>query len=389
MLLIHGHDVPKYTGDIHREAVGEEPVKHAVTRYSSDVSGQLLSVLHHQGIKSAQYAGKTEADRVVQYEFLVNANISTSKVIGEVSRVLGMDAKTIVFMDSVPGKPNVAAIQVPKPNFEPVLIDQVIQSETYQQSDAALKIALGNSMGKPFIVDLAKMPHLLVAGTTGSGKSVAINTILLSLLYQHGPEALNLVLIDPKQVELIEYNGLPHLRKRGMVSDVITDMRDAENALEECVREMEDRYSMFAQNRVKNITGYNRIAEIKLPYIVVVVDEFADMSMICGASVEQHIARLGQKARAAGIHLILATQRPSVDVITGLIKSNIPTRIAFQVSAKVDSRTIIDGSGAEQLLGLGDGLYCPAGQPPTRFQSSFVEDDDISGRINEIKRKYS
>jgi S-DNA-T family DNA segregation ATPase FtsK/SpoIIIE len=262
------------------------------------------------------------------------------------------------------------------------------------------------------VADLAKMPHLLVAGTTGSGKSVAINAMLLSLLYKATPEDVRLILIDPKMLELNVYEGIPHL-----IAPVVTDMKEAANALRWCVAEMERRYRLMASLGVRNISGYNRkVKEAKdagtpimdplfdkkqlllnpeaepeeletLPYIVVVVDEFADMMMVVGKKVEELIARLAQKARASGIHLLLATQRPSVDVITGLIKSNIPTRISFQVSSKVDSRTILDQMGAENLLGHGDMLYLPPGTSvPERIHGAFVDDHEVHAVIAEIKK---
>ncbi|HEX7370405.1 MAG TPA: FtsK/SpoIIIE domain-containing protein, partial [Rhodanobacteraceae bacterium] len=265
-----------------------------------------------------------------------------------------------------------------------------------------LTLALGKGIGgRPVVVDLAKMPHLLVAGTTGSGKSVAVNAMILSLLYKSSAEQVRLIMIDPKMLELSVYEGIPHL-----LAPVVTDMKEAANALRWCVGEMERRYKLMAAVGVRNLAGYNkkvRDAEAAgqpmldplfkpnpddptaapeplhaLPHIVVIIDEFADMMMIVGKKVEELIARLAQKARAAGVHLILATQRPSVDVITGLIKANIPTRIAFQVSSKIDSRTILDQSGAETLLGNGDMLYLPPGTAtPERVHGAFVGDEDV------------
>jgi len=273
---------------------------------------------------------------------------------------------------------------------------EIVSSSAYQKAASPLTIALGKDIsGHPVIADLAKMPHLLVAGTTGSGKSVALNAMLLSLLYKSTPEQLRLIMIDPKMLELSVYDGIPHL-----LTPVVTDMKDAATALRWCVVEMERRYRLMASLGVRNIAGYNaKVKQAKkennplmdpltsganpeplpeLPYIAVIADEFADMMVVVGKKVETLIARLAQKARAAGVHLIFATQRPSVDVITGLIKANIPARIAFQVSQKVDSRTILDQSGAEQLLGNGDMLYLPPGCAlPMRVHGAFVSDDEV------------
>ncbi|NDG93543.1 MAG: hypothetical protein EBY55_10475, partial [Gammaproteobacteria bacterium] len=302
----------------------------------------------------------------------------------------------------IPGKP-VVGIEIPNEDREIVRLSQVLTSKAYDDSASALTLALGHDIaGAPIVTDLAKMPHLLVAGTTGSGKSVGLNAMLLSLLFKASPEEVRLIMVDPKMLELAVYEGIPHL-----LTPVVTDMKDAANALRWCVAEMERRYRLMAALGVRNMSGFNRKVKdgIKagepildplwvsdplleepepapalepLPYIVVVIDEFADMMMIVGKKVEELIARIAQKARAAGIHLVLATQRPSVDVITGLIKANVPTRIAFQVSSKVDSRTILDQGGAEQLLGHGDMLYLPSGSPiPVRVHGAFVDDDEV------------
>jgi S-DNA-T family DNA segregation ATPase FtsK/SpoIIIE len=292
----------------------------------------------------------------------------------------------------------------------------VLSSEAFEQSKSPLTLALGHDIsGQPVVADVAKMPHLLVAGTTGSGKSVGVNSMLLSLLYKSGPEDVRLILVDPKMLELSVYDGIPHL-----LTPVITDMKDAANGLRWCVAEMERRYKLMAALGVRNLSGYNRkvadavksgtplddplwkpdpLSEVaeedqvpphleKLPSIVVVIDEFADMMMIVGKKVEQLIARIAQKARAAGIHLILATQRPSVDVITGLIKANVPTRIAFQVSSKIDSRTILDQGGAEQLLGHGDMLYLPPGSGvPMRIHGAFCSDEEVHRVVADWKKR--
>jgi S-DNA-T family DNA segregation ATPase FtsK/SpoIIIE len=318
-------------------------------------------------------------------------------------------------VEVIPGK-TVMGIEIPNEHREMVRLSEVLASDTYEASKSPLTLALGHDIsGQPITADLGKMPHLLIAGTTGSGKSVGINVMLLSLLYKSTPKDVRLILVDPKMLELSVYEGIPHL-----LTPVITDMKDAANGLRWCVGEMERRYKLMAALGVRNLAGYNRKVEaaIKkgepltdplwrpeeeyeageenptpppletLPSIVVVIDEFADMMMIVGKKVEQLIARIAQKARAAGIHLMLATQRPSVDVITGLIKANVPSRIAFQVSSKVDSRTILDQGGAEQLLGHGDMLYLPSGTSvPTRVHGAFVDDHEVHNVVSDWKRR--
>jgi S-DNA-T family DNA segregation ATPase FtsK/SpoIIIE len=284
-----------------------------------------------------------------------------------------------------------------------VRLSEILSSQTYEGKDSPLTLALGKDIaGKPVVADLARMPHLLVAGTTGSGKSVGVNAMILSILFKAKPEDVRLIMIDPKMLELSVYDKIPHL-----LTPVVTDMKDAANALRWSVGEMERRYKLMAAMGVRNLAGFNKKIEeaaargetipdplwkpgvdsalqesapplTKLPYVVVIVDEFADMMMVVGKKVEELIARIAQKARAAGIHLILATQRPSVDVITGLIKANVPTRIAFQVSSKIDSRTILDQGGAEQLLGHGDMLYlAPGTSLPERVHGAFVSDEEV------------
>ena len=288
-------------------------------------------------------------------------------------------------------------LELPNARRQMVRLSEIIGSQVYASSASPLTMALGKDIaGNAVVADLAKMPHLLVAGTTGSGKSVGINAMLLSLLYKAEPSQVRLILIDPKMLEMSTYEGIPHL-----LAPVVTDMRHAGNALNWCVAEMERRYRLMSKLGVRNLSGYNqKIADAekreqlipnpfsltpdepeplgRLPQIVVVIDELADLMMVVGKKIEELIARLAQKARAAGIHLILATQRPSVDVITGLIKANIPTRIAFQVSSKIDSRTILDQMGAESLLGQGDMLYMPSGSGlPVRVHGAFVADDEV------------
>ena len=293
-------------------------------------------------------------------------------------------------------------------NFrENVYLSEILNNSDFKKRDIKLPIALGkNISGKPIVGDLASMPHLLIAGTTGSGKSVCINTIILSLLYRHTPDKCKFILIDPKMLELSVYDGIPHL-----LTPVIIDMTDASNGLRWCVVEMDRRYKLMSMMGVRNLAGFNKKimdAEAKgekltnpfsltpedpepiykAPVIVVIIDELADLMMVSGKKIEELIARIAQKARAAGIHLVLATQRPSVDVITGLIKANIPTRISFQVSSKIDSRTILDQQGAEALLGMGDMLYMPPGTGlPIRVHGAFVSDDEVHRVVSWLKEK--
>jgi DNA segregation ATPase FtsK/SpoIIIE, S-DNA-T family len=325
-----------------------------------------------------------------------------------------LSAISVRVVEIIPGK-SVVGLEIPNEKREIVTLGEIIKSKPYDEVSSPLALALGKDIGGvPVVADLARMPHLLIAGTTGSGKSVGINAMVLSLVYKATPEHVRMIMIDPKMLELSVYEGIPHL-----LSPVVTDMKQAANALRWCVAEMERRYQLMSMLGVRNIGGFNRkvkdaadagkpikdpirmakiaqgvpgiVAEdvedlTSLPFIVVIIDELADLMMIVGKKVEELIARLAQKARAAGIHLILATQRPSVDVITGLIKANIPTRIAFQVSAKVDSRTILDQSGAESLLGHGDMLYLPPGTSiPTRVHGAFVSDQEVHRVVAGLK----
>ena len=321
-----------------------------------------------------------------------------------------LSAISVRVVEVIPGK-SVIGLELPNKHREIVHLSEVISCTAFEESSSPLAMVLGKDIaGEPVVVDLAKMPHLLVAGTTGSGKSVGVNTMIVSLLYKSTPEDVRLIMIDPKMLELSVYEGIPHL-----LTEVVTDMKDAANALRWCVGEMERRYKLMSALGVRNLKGYNKkvltaIAEgeplidpiwqpsdgldqtppllEKLPSIVVIVDEFADMMMIVGKKVEELIARIAQKARAAGIHLILATQRPSVDVITGLIKANIPTRMAFQVSSGLNSRTILDQQGAEQLLGMGDMLYLPPGTGvPTRVHGAFIDDHEVHAVVKDWKSR--
>jgi S-DNA-T family DNA segregation ATPase FtsK/SpoIIIE len=335
-----------------------------------------------------------------------------SSLAKDLARALAVISVRVV--EVIPGESTIG-IEVPNEDREVVRLREVLASSAYESAPSRLTLCLGKDIsGQPIVADLARMPHLLVAGTTGSGKSVGVNAMLLSLLFKARPDEVRLILVDPKMLELSVYEGIPHL-----LTPVVTDMKDAAAALRWCVAEMERRYRLMASMGVRNVAGYNRkvrdaekagepipdplwkMPEVfvgdeapehpaleTLPAIVVVIDEFADMMMIVGKKVEELIARIAQKARAAGIHLILATQRPSVDVITGLIKANIPTRISFQVSSKVDSRTILDQGGAEQLLGHGDMLYLPPGTAlPMRVHGAFVGDDEVHRVVADWKRR--
>ncbi|MBL4822468.1 MAG: DNA translocase FtsK 4TM domain-containing protein [Colwellia sp.] len=346
---------------------------------------------------------------ITRFELDLAPGVKVSKISAlakDLARALS--AISVRVVEVIPGK-SVIGLELPNKHREIVYLSEVISCPAFEESSSPLAMVLGKDIaGEPVVVDLAKMPHLLVAGTTGSGKSVGVNTMIVSLLYKSTPEDVRLIMIDPKMLELSVYEGIPHL-----LTEVVTDMKDAANALRWCVGEMERRYKLMSALGVRNLKGYNKkvltaIADgeplidpvwqpsdgldqrppllEKLPSIVVIVDEFADMMMIVGKKVEELIARIAQKARAAGIHLILATQRPSVDVITGLIKANIPTRMAFQVSSGLNSRTILDQQGAEQLLGMGDMLYLPPGTGvPTRVHGAFIDDHEVHAVVKDWK----
>ncbi|WP_440876744.1 DNA translocase FtsK 4TM domain-containing protein [Thalassotalea sp. PLHSN55] len=348
---------------------------------------------------------------ITRFELDLAPGVKVSKITG-LSKDLArsLSAKSVRVVEVIPGK-SVIGLELPNKHREIVPLRDIISSDEFINSSSPLTMAVGADIaGDPVVVDLAKMPHLLVAGTTGSGKSVAVNTMILSLLYKSSPEDVRLIMIDPKMLELSVYEGIPHL-----LSEVVIDMKDAANALRWCVGEMERRYKIMSALGVRNLKGFNaKVKQAiedgepmidptwqptdgldqtppmleKLPSIVVVVDEFADMMVVVGKKVEELISRIAQKARAAGIHLILATQRPSVDVITGLIKANIPTRMALQVSSRIDSRTILDQQGAEQLLGWGDMFYLPPGSGvPTRVHGAFVDDHEVHAVVNDWKER--
>ena len=346
---------------------------------------------------------------VTRYEIEPAVGVKGSQIVGlakDLARALSLVSIRVV--ETVPGK-SCMALELPNPKRQIVRLSEIIGSQAYHGMHSPLSVALGKDIGgQPVVADLAKMPHLLVAGTTGSGTSVGVNAMILSLVYKSGPKNVRMIMVDPKMLELSIYEGIPHL-----LAPVVTDMTKAANALNWCVGEMERRYKLMSALGVRNLSGFNaKINEAKkagepianpfslttdteigpepletLPYIVVVIDELADLMMVVGKKVEELIARLAQKARASGIHLILATQRPSVDVITGLIKANIPTRIAFQVSSKIDSRTILDQMGAEALLGQGDMLYLAPGTGlPVRVHGAFVADEEVHHVVDHLKK---
>lgn len=390
-----------------------DPAEKKQLNYSPE---SLAAVGHLLEIKLKEFGVEVAVDSIhpgpviTRYEIQPAAGVKVSRIANlakDLARSLAVTSVRVV--EVIPGKTTVG-IEIPNEDRQIVRFSEVLSTPEFDDAKSPVTLALGHDIGgKAVITDLAKMPHLLVAGTTGSGKSVGVNAMILSILFKSGPEDAKLIMIDPKMLELSIYEGIPHL-----LCPVVTDMKDAANALRWSVAEMERRYKLMAKMGVRNLAGFNQKIKdaeaagepisdplykresihdeapllTKLPTIVVVVDEFADMMMIVGKKVEELIARIAQKARAAGIHLILATQRPSVDVITGLIKANIPTRMAFQVSSKIDSRTIIDQGGAEQLLGHGDMLYMPPGTSlPIRVHGAFVSDEEVHRVVEAWKQR--
>ncbi|MCE0492874.1 DNA translocase FtsK 4TM domain-containing protein [Vibrio salinus] len=359
----------------------------------------------------AEVVGIYPGPVITRFELDLAPGVKVSRISGlSMDLARSLSAAAVRVVEVIPGKPYVG-LELPNTSRQTVYLSDVISSEKFVKSKSPTTVVLGEDIaGEAVVADLAKMPHVLVAGTTGSGKSVGVNVMILSMLYKSTPEDVRFIMIDPKMLELSIYEGIPHL-----LSEVVTDMKDASNALRWCVAEMERRYKLMSVVGVRNVKGFNEKLKMaaeaghpihdplwkegdsmdaepplleKLPYIVVIVDEFADLMMVVGKKVEELIARLAQKARAAGIHLVLATQRPSVDVITGLIKANIPTRVAFTVSTKTDSRTILDQGGAESLLGMGDMLYLPPGSSHTiRVHGAFASDDDVHAVVNNWKAR--
>jgi len=385
-----------------------------VKRYSNseleDISRQVEEVLQDYGI-SAEVEAVLPGPVITRFELRLAAGVKVSRISSLAKDLArGLSVTSVRIVEVIQGK-SVIGLEIPNQEREMVSLRDLLESEDFERAKSKLTLAMGKDIsGNPIVADLGKMPHALVAGTTGSGKSVAINTMILSLLYKAKPEDVRLIMIDPKMLELSVYEGIPHL-----LTPVVTDMKDAQNALRWAVGEMERRYKLMSSVGVRNLAGYNHAikeAEAKgqplrdplfrpetpvaledypllssLPSIVIVIDELADMMMVVGKKVEELIARLAQKARAAGIHLVLATQRPSVDVLTGLIKANVPTRISFQVSSRIDSRTIIDQGGAEALLGNGDMLFLPSGTSiPQRAHGAFVDDHEVHQVVEFLKQ---
>ena len=320
---------------------------------------------------------------VTLYEFEPAPGVKVSKIINLSEDIARNTSSESARIATIPGS-NTIGIELPKPQRENVFLSEIISETSFKKKDIKLPIALGKSIsGLPITGDLSTMPHLLIAGTTGSGKSVCINTIILSLLYKHSPEKCKFILIDPKMLELSTYEGIPHL-----LCPVITEAKKAASVLGWVVKEMENRYKLMTKVGVRNIDGYNEKHKISMPYIVVIVDEMSDLMLVAGKDIENYIQKLSQMARAAGIHIIMATQRPSVDVITGTIKANFPTRISFQVTSKIDSRTILGEQGAEQLLGKGDMLYMTSANRMTRIHAPFVSEGEIE-KINNFLRNQA
>jgi len=347
------------------------------------VSKKLEQKLKNFGV-SGKVVGISPGPVVTTYEYSPAAGVKINKIAGLADDLaLGLKAQSVRVVGSVPGKAALG-IEIPNPNRSVVYIRDLLASEEYRKVEDKLAIVLGlDVVGAPSIVNLAKMPHLLIAGSTGSGKSVAINTIIASILYNATPEEVRLLMVDPKRIELSGYEGIPHL-----LHPVVVEPKLASRALMWAVREMERRYKLLEVARVKSFDSYNESAEEKLPYIVIIVDELADLMMVASKDVESSIARLAQMARAAGMHLILATQRPSVDVLTGLIKANFPTRISFKVSSKIDSRTILDTSGAEHLLGAGDMLYLANGSSGLqRVHGAYISEAETEAIITFLKEQ--
>ncbi len=378
----------------------------AITEQELADTGELIEQRLREFKVPVQVVGASAGPVITRYEVEPAVGVRGNQIVAlmkDLARGLGRTSIRVV--ETIPGK-TCMGLELPNEQRQMIALSEILDSAEYRDSDSLLTLAMGKGItGEPVVADLAKAPHMLVAGTTGSGKSVAVNAMILSMLYKATPEDVRMIMIDPKMLELSVYEGIPHL-----LAPVVTDMKLAANALNWCVAEMENRYKVMSDLRVRNLAGYNqKVREARaagkplfnpfpahpevpehlepLPMIVVVIDELADLMMVAGKKIEELIARLAQKARAAGIHLILATQRPSVDVITGLIKANIPTRVAFQVSSKIDSRTILDQMGAESLLGQGDMLFLPPGTGyPQRIHGAFVADEEVHRIVAWLKQ---
>lgn len=352
-------------------------------------ANKLEETLSNFGVE-AKVVQVTKGPSVTRFELQPSPGVKVSKIVNLQDDIaLGLAANGVRMEAPIPGKAAIG-IEVPNKKQSPVFLREVLDSKEFTNTNKNLAFALGKDItGKCIVGDLSKMPHMLIAGATGSGKSVCINSLIISLLYKYSPEQVKLLMVDPKVVELSVYNGIPHL-----LIPVVTDPKKAAGALNWAVNEMNKRYNLFSQMKVKNIESYNKLFDKdeikeKLPYIVVIVDELADLMMACPNDVEDYICRLAQMARAAGMHLIIATQRPSVDVITGVIKANIPSRVSFAVSSGTDSRTILDQVGAEKLLGRGDMLYYPIGEnKPVRVQGAFISEEEVENVVEFIKKSH-
>ena len=351
-------------------------------------ANKLEETLNSFGVE-AKVLQVTKGPSVTRFELQPNAGVKVSKIVNLADDIaLNLAASGVRIEAPIPGK-SAVGIEVPNSELMPVLLREVIESKEFTNTNKNIAFCLGKDIGGNCVVsDLTKMPHLLIAGATGSGKSVCINTLIISILYKYSPDDVKLLMIDPKVVELNVYNGIPHL-----LIPVVTDPKKAAGALNWAVNEMTKRYKLFAENNVRNIESYNDLydkgkIENKLPLTVIIIDELADLMMVCPNDIEDYIGRLAQMARAAGMHLVIATQRPSVDVITGVIKANIPSRISFAVSSQIDSRTILDASGAEKLLGKGDMLFYPVGESkPIRIQGAFISEEEVERVVGFIKNQ--
>lgn len=389
---VHGHMIADYSqNSLEYQLPSTDLLNEVVSQPSKDDKRKIMlkaktleDTLFNFGVE-AKISQVNKGPTITRYELQPSAGVKVSKIVNLSDDIaLNLAAPAIRIEAPIPGKAAIG-IEIPNENMSAVALKEVLNSPIYQSTTLNLPFALGKDVsGTPIVADISKMPHLLIAGATGSGKSVCINSLILSLLYALGPDMVRLVLIDPKVVELSQYNGIPHL-----LIPVVTDPKKATNALNWAVEEMSKRYKLFAEKGVRDIDGYNKkFEESKLPYIVIIIDELADLMMVAPNDVEDAICRLAQMARAAGLHLIIATQRPSVDVITGVIKANIPSRIAFSVASQTDSRTILDMGGAEKLLGKGDMLFYPVGyNKPTRIQGAFVSEKEVERIVNFIKEQ--
>lgn len=365
-----------------------QPPKRVTSVNEYEIDGKIVNLLEKlrkfkiEGDVVRTYSGPV----VTTFEFKPAPNVPVRKILNlQDDLAMALKAQTIRIQAPIPGK-DVVGIEIPNQHIETIYLREILQSDIYKNAKSELTIALGKDIvGAPFVTDLKKLPHLLIAGTTGSGKSVGINAMLLSLLYRNSPKTLRLIMIDPKMLEFSMYNDIPHL-----LTPVITQAKQAVGVLQNLVNEMERRYKLMAQTKTKNIESYNakmkEQGEETMPFIVIIIDELADLMMTSGKDVEFSIGRLAQMARASGIHLIVATQRPSVDVVTGLIKANLPSRISYRVGQKIDSKVILDQMGAESLLGRGDMLFTPPGSPGlVRLHAPFASESEIENIVEFLK----